>query len=311
MRYGHSSGLRTHYPRLRPITGSRLYGVTWDAVTALTGASGIPTSLTGMASASGHFPFSRIVFDEQVNASSYVAACNAINPVSFIMGEILDSFYVNTYTPAQYSARVTDYLNTLGTKVDLWEVGNEINGEWVAVHTNAPTAQDTADIVTKIYDAYKQVKARGYRAALTLYWSGPPDNGTASCWAQVSNAMIPWATNNIPTDMKNGLDYVLVSFYEDDCKPAATTDWDSVFQTLASMFPNSQLGFGENGTKIAGTAVSVQQNKIDYINKWYSLAVSAPRYINGHFWWYGRQDLLPGNSSNAIWNAYNTVTAAN
>ena len=47
------------------------------------------------------------------------------------MGEILDSFFVKNISTAAYGTRTTEYLNTLGDNVDIWEIGNEINGEWL------------------------------------------------------------------------------------------------------------------------------------------------------------------------------------
>ena len=76
-------------------------------------------------------PTTRIVFDEFVKASEYRPAVEAIHPVSYIMGEILDSFYMPQYSVSKFRARVQEYLNTLGDKVDIWEIGNEINGEWL------------------------------------------------------------------------------------------------------------------------------------------------------------------------------------
>ena len=60
----------------------------------------------------------------------------------------------------------------------------------------------------------------------------------------------------------------------------------SVFQKLASMFPNSKIGFGENGTVYAS-------RKAAYIQRYHAMRFPLPQYIGGHFWWYGRQDFVP------------------
>lgn len=307
-------GQTTRYPRLRLINGPKLYGVTFDTVTKLTGSGSIVECLTNLT----RFPTSRVVFDN-IAASNYTAACSAINPVSYVMGLLVDStdmhMYADpvngTYTAgaSAYSARVKSYLDTLGTSVDIWEVGNEVNGEW-CLTSGAPTTADTANIVAMLLDAYHQVKARGYRTSLTLYYNGPQDNGSASCWSQSANAMLYWASTNVPTEMKNGLDYVLVSFYEEDCTLAAydATTMNSVFASLQTMFPNSKVGFGENGAHPTDTAT----RKISGINYWYGsgMNLTPSNYVSGHFWWYGYQDLLP-YSSNSVWTAFNNATAAN
>ncbi|AZZ35308.1 hypothetical protein CIK05_00320 [Bdellovibrio sp. qaytius] len=249
-----------------------IYGVTLDSVT---NTNAIVTSLKSHAVR----PTARIVFDEYVAASYYKAPVTKIKTAANIMGELLDSYYVKQYTPAQYQARTTEYLNSMQDVVDIWEVGNEINGEWLGT---------TASVVTKMSGAYDQVKARGKKAALTLYYN-------EECWAKPQNEMFTWANNNVPARMKQGLDYVLISYYEDDCNDLQP-NWPVVFAKLAKMFPNSKIGFGETGTTYAN-------RKASYINRYYNMNITEPNYIGGYFWWYYRQDMVP--MSNPLWATLN------
>ncbi len=223
-------------------------------------------------------PTTRIVFDEFVPATDYVNAVNKIGPYSFIMGEILDSFYMKQYTQATFSKRVDEYLNTLGPKVNIWEIGNEINGEWLGT---------TSETVAKMYSAYSKVKARNYKTALTLYYN-------PNCWERKANEMFTWSSANIPTEMKQNLDYVFISYYEDDCNGyrPSQTQWEDVFNKLGQMFPNSKIGFGEIGTtKLA--------KKADMVNRYYRMNISHPRFVGGYFWWYYKQDAVP--RTKALW----------
>jgi hypothetical protein len=249
-----------------------VYGVTVDDVSNL---SAITTSLGRLA----HKPTTRIVFDEFVPASDYVNAVNQISTVSFTMGELLDSFYVKQYSVDAYLKRTDEYLAALGSKVDIWEVGNEINGEWLG---------DTPSVVAKVTGAYDKVKAAGKTTGLTLYYN-------QGCWERSSNEMFAWTQANIPDRMKQGLDYVLVSYYEDDCN-GLQPDWNAVFTRLAAMFPNSKLGMGECGTDVAS-------KKAEYVQRYYTMKVNAPRYIGGNFWWYFRQDMVPYTSP--LWSVLN------
>jgi hypothetical protein len=102
--------------------------------------------------------------------------------------------------------------------------------------------------------------------------------------------------------MKQGLDYVLISFYEDDCN-GISPDWPAVFQQLGDMFPNSLIGFGETGTIYSA-------KKESYINHYYKLHIDHPRYIFGDFWWYfdmnqngGAGDMVPNTSY--LWGVLN------
>lgn len=238
----------------------------------------------------------RLVYDEKVKATEYVASTKEVHKVAFVMGELLDSFYVGKETLASYRARASEYLAAMGDNVDIWEIGNEINGEWLGT---------TANVVAKMQGAYDVMKAKQKRVALTLYYN-------QGCYDDKANEMFTWAAANIPQNMKNGLDYVLVSYYEDDCS-GLKPDWPTVFHKLALMFPNSKVGFGEVGTKIAlkknkQIILSAQDNKAEYIKRYYSMTINEPNYIGGYFWWYGYQDLIP--ATNPLWSVFNNAIGA-
>lgn len=253
---------------LRPIPVP-LFGVTVDSITNL---SQIVDSLHSLS----HKPTTRIVFDK-VSASHYVKAVKKIHNVSFVMGELMDSFYMKDYSVDAYLKRTREYYNALSPDVDIWEVGNEINGDWLG-NRNA--------VITKMVDGYDFIKQHHGRTALTLYHD------------QSSDAMLAWAIKNVPERMKKGLDYVLVSFYEDDQK-GIKPDWNYVFRRLAQIFPNSRIGFGEVGTRYWSL-------KRAYITRYYNLHVSTPRFVGGYFWWYFKQDMVPKNKP--MWRVLNNVT---
>jgi hypothetical protein len=236
----------------------------------------------------------RIVFDEWVSATEYTVAVTQIAAVSKVQGELLDSFYVKDYSVDQYITRTSEYLAQLGDGVDIWEVGNEINGEWLGA---------ASDVTAKISGAYNKVKLQGKKTAITLYYNGSYDGGVATennCWEKPENQMFIWAETNIPDEMKSGLDYVWVSYYEDDCDDIQP-DWQQVFEDLGAMFPNSYIGIGECGT-------TKNNSKETYINRYYKeLSVNHPRYVGGYFWWYGKQDFVP--MTNPLWQTLNTAMA--
>lgn len=249
------------------IPDGRLYGVTVDDVSNL---NAITTSLSRLV----RKPTTRIVFDEYeagVDPEYYTGPATAIHNVSFVMGEILDSFYMPDYPPDRYAARVVDYVSNLGDSVDIWEIGNEVNGEWVG-----------GDVTAKLERAYDIVKGQGKVAALTLYYN-------EGCWESADHEMFRWAEANVPARLKLGLDYVLVSYYEDDCE-GLQPNWQPVFDRLGAMFPNSKIGFGEVGTATAS-------KKAAYLTRYYKMPIQHPRYIGGHFWWYFKQDMVPHTKS--------------
>jgi hypothetical protein len=214
-------------------------------------------------------PTTRVVFDEGIAAANYKDAVTSIHRVSSVMGEILDSLYVATLDVPGYRRRTVDYLDTLGDVVDIWEIGNEVNGEWLGT---------TGDVAAKISAAYDVVKARGKMAALTLYYN-------ADCWTNADHEMFAWSRQNLPPAVKDGVDYALISYYEDDCN-GLQPNWPAVFADMASMFPKSRIGFGE-----CGTLDPVKKSA--YLTRYYGTRIAQPRFIGGFFWWYFAEDMVP------------------
>lgn len=247
-----------------------VYGVTLDSVSRL---QDIVNSLSSLP----RKPTTRIVFDEFVPPQDYRRAVNQIGQVSYIMGEILDSSAMNQYSWQEYKNRVIRYLKFFGPKIQIWEIGNEVNGEWLG---------DPDQVVRKIKTAYKLVKSYGGKTALTLYYN-------QDCWMYPWEEMFQWAETMLPAYMKKGLDYVLISYYENDCNNLRP-DWQKVFNRLGRIFPNSKLGFGEVGTEI-------NSEKADYLRYYYTLPIKHPRYIGGYFWWYFKQDMVP--KTKPLWSA--------
>lgn len=69
--------------------------------------------------------------DKGAKAETYLAATTAISKKTYILAEVLDSAYEFCFSVADHEARWNDYVSTLGDYVDIWEVGNEINGNWL------------------------------------------------------------------------------------------------------------------------------------------------------------------------------------
>lgn len=253
-----------------PAGPAPLYGVTLDAV------DNVPAVVDALSHLS-RTPTVRVVFDEGMDAPHYVGPVVAIRDVAYVMGELADSSTLKQYTAPQLRQRAAAYLHTLGSNVDVWEIGNEINGEW---------AGTTRDVVDKTMAAYEVIKAGGGRTALTLYYN-------EGCAEQPSRAMFDWVQHNLPPRLRDGLDYVFISFYEDDCK-IAPPDWNAVFARLGELFPHAALGFGEVGTRHA-------MRKAALVAHYYGLAIAHPRFVGGYFWWYFRQDMVP--RSRPLWRS--------
>lgn len=246
-----------------------LYGVTIDDTSRL---HAIVDSLKSLSQK----PTTRIVFDEWVAARDYVESVNEIHDVSYVMGEVLDSYYVKDYSVKQYLKRTEEYMDTLGSKVDIWEIGNEINGNWLG---------KTSDVVAKMTGSYDLVEARGGKTALTFFHY------------LSTKKMLNWAEKNVPKRMKQGVDYVFVSYYD---YRKDKLNWNKIFKRFGVMFPNAKLGFGEVGTE----KHALKKSRLKH---YYTMKIDHPNYVGGYFWWYGKQDMVP--KYKPLWKTLNNVIA--
>lgn len=271
-----------------------LYGVTIESVENL---SVIKTSLTGHTKR----PTTRIVFQSGTKASDYASAINSLRDTSYIMGEILDSTALKKSSVDAYKARTRDFVSTYGNKIDLYEIGNELNGSW---------AGQPADINAKVQAAYdvveKEYASSNLRSAVTLnYW--PSSDCYGKSWEDTASF-----ANGMPSEVKNGVDYVLLSFYETACSPRAyPTDQQfiDIFNKLKSTFPGAKIGMGEIGAQGKDDGFSKDPDlaeKQRISNRYYGMhkalkSVLGSRYVGGYFWWYYYQDAVPSNKSNSMW----------
>jgi hypothetical protein len=253
------------------IQDQRIYGVTIDEVTNLNQIVASLAHLPGR-------PMVRIPFDPGMEPADYAQAVDEISRVADIMAQPVDSSEVTGYTPAQYIARFGRYRNAFKDKIAIWEIGNEVNGNWLG----------PLNVVRQdIEGAYAAVRQAGGRTALTLSYE--PDCG---------DDMFAWSARNVPAAMRDGLDYVLVSYYAEDCNGTqpSTAQWTAVFRRLHALFPHANLGFGEVGTN-QGDPVAY---KLAILDRYYGLRIDVPGYIGGCFWWYYAEDMVP-YQRNALW----------
>lgn len=261
-----------------------LYGITvddsWDETAAK--KAQIIEAIKAMAVK----PTVRIVMTDDRKASSYASLFKALHRVAYVMACPVDSDYMKKHTTIQsYVDRFADSYSTLSPYVDLWEIGNEINGEgWLG-----DNKQFVAD---KAYAAYNYISENGGRTVLTSYMFRPGDQ---------SMTMGAWLKKYIPDDMKAGLDYLMVSYYEDD-NGGYQPDWVKVFKEMQSIFPKSKLAIGECGNTAKGATTS---SRIQMAKRYYTMPNPVKNYVGGYFWWNWVKDCVP-HKGNSVWQEINT-----
>jgi hypothetical protein len=258
-----------------------LYGVTVDDVANIRQIAASLRHLPGM-------PTTRIYFDVNEPARYYSTAVRELRPVSYLMGELLDSADETRISPAAYQARVRSYLGAFASQIDLWEIGNEVNGGWTGRYPA---------VSAKLAEAYQQVTARHERTALTLYDDAGCGDGAGEL------GPLAFSRRYVPAAVRDGLDYLFLSYYEDDChgiRPTAAA-WTAYFADLHALYPNALLGFGEIGmnNQVTVRTMAAARSLISY---YYGLPIKLRYYVGGYFWWYYVEDCLP-YTAKPLWRA--------
>lgn len=249
-----------------------VWGLTTDACDGRTGAQ--VTSLKYLPKRT----MLRTVFDmpaDGASAAGYVDCVQRLSAVADIMGQPLDSSYMAGISLADTRTRMDQYLSTLGPYINVWEVGNEVNGNWLG-----------NNVVPKIEAMYDKAKAASKLTAITFYYEPP----SGSQWD-----MIAWIDKNIPAGhrIRAGLNYALVSYYEDQNGGHQLTqaELDTMFMALTTRFPNALVGIGEFGW--GGRIPSNSAAHKALLDRFYSYRVpSVTAFIGGGFFWHFHQTML-------------------
>lgn len=237
-----------------------IYGITVDNVQS-------PDVICAALKALPKRPTVRIVFDPGMDPSDYEFAVTRIGTVADIMASPVDSSWAARIDLEAYTKRFMDYYHTLSHLVDIWEVGNEINGDWQA-----------SDIALRVKNVNGLIKALGGKTHLCFY-------GADNLQSFTNDALTTDTFH--PTDFTS----VGISYYEQD-NDWKEYNWTGNLNELSTKF-TGDIVISECG--VAQKAKKAKLLNHYYGNQWNSLLAQVPRFKGGGYWWYGRNDFMyPG-----------------
>jgi hypothetical protein len=114
----------------------------------------------------------------------------------------------------------------------------------------------------------------------------------------------------VPSAVRNGLDYVFLSYYEDDCKGIrpGRAAWTRYFEQLHALYPHARLGFGEIGMNAPATSRTIRR-AASLMRYYYGLPIRLPYFVGGYFWWYYAEDCVP-HASRPLWSVMRSAFEA-
>lgn len=291
-----SSGASASPTSPRPLPPAPWRGITVDSTEDL-------DQTVAAIAALAETPTVRLVLDPDTSPEDYDEAVARIAPHAHLMGQVLDSTAMAETSAAEAAARAERFVSHFGSRIALWEVGNELNGEWVG--------RSPAEINAKVAAMHAAVRRHGGRSAITLnYWSGP------QCYSKPWEATVPFALG-MPSSLDD-VDVVMLSVYETVCDPIQRPDASALAATLGRLgkrFPRAMLGIGEVGAQgvedgLPRDPTLAERQRI--AQRYYGMhaalkAAVGPRYVGGYFWWYFRQDAATGPRDRSLWGTLNTL----
>ncbi len=209
-----------------------------------------------------------------------------------ILGGTLDTAqWPRLLTPEIYAARARNLAARYKGRVDAWEVGSELNGNWLG-GVRAPLSSDR---VFEIYSAAPAaVRAADPKAEIiaTLYgWEETaPDR---------AHSLSGWLAAYAPRGFGRGVDLVGLDVFPED-NPAGL-GFEREFAELTAALPDrpvflSSFGYVEQD-KVLGywwlSPGEVDAARKDLLLLYTAASCAMPRSVCGGFWWQTLDQMLP------------------
>lgn len=256
---------------MKPLPSGPWHGLTIDDVDA------VPIVIFRLRSFR-HRPFFRLVIDfPERPLADYDAAVSALAAVGYVMVQVRDSYAERSeveggkpLTVDGYAQLFTLMVTRWASKVVLWEIGNEVDGSWLA-----------PDIGEKVRRCQQIAAELGVRTAVTFYLE---EHGRMARWA---------AANRVRCDV------AMISWY-----PLANKrfnpDWTAEALALSAACGHSAVACGEfgsedeNGRQLGDTGTAV------IIRSVHRIVAGHPGWVGGFFFWDFARMCLPKRSKSFI-----------
>jgi hypothetical protein len=211
-----------------------------------------------------------------------------------LMGTIADSFNMYSYLRedtdpswpdgyGNYERWTRRLVEKMGDLVDVWEVGNEVNGEWYGWKDKKykkgdesddrqdPKMRDKREVMRNrikhelslAFKAVHDVRPQALRA-ITLLYNADQDNNKCTEFSEYK--MNDWAGNYLTPEVLSDVDFVLLSYYENpqDCSEV-TKNPDKLWDVLVSLrrkFTGDETVFGFGEISYKATCYRDKENEI-------------------------------------------------
>lgn len=209
-----------------------------------------------------------------------------------VMGCVLDTAqWPKTLTPEAYAERVKNIVLHYKGKIDAWEVGSEINGDWLGGSSSPLGLEQVFKIFMAGAAKAKELDPETETVA-TLYWweATAPDR---------EHSFSGWLKTHAAKGFGKNIDVVGLALFPED-NPAGMS-LERAFDSAAEALPGqklmlSSLGYAEQDALkgywwLAPDDVDGARKDIAILYTTASCAMA--RSLGGGFWWQALEQMLP------------------
>lgn len=209
-----------------------------------------------------------------------------------VMGTVLDTNqWPSELTPRIYSQRTRNLVLHYEDQIKSWEIGVEINGDWLGGHRHPLSQDEVFRIHQAAADQVKQID-EGLETVTTLYWW----DGTAP---DAAHSLLGWLERYQPRGFGRNVDVISLSLWPED-NPVGLA-FDTVFHKVGQIFPDKRIMLGSFGyveeKKLQGywwlTPDDVEAARRDLVILYTTASCAFPKSMCGGFWWQTLDQMLP------------------
>lgn len=197
----------------------------------------------------------------------------------------------STLTPEAYAARVRNVVLRYKGQVDAWEVGAEINGDWLGGARRPLGLDRTFLICAAGADAAKAADPSAETVATLYAWeAAAPD---------AAHSLSGWLQTYVPRGFGRNLDVVGLALYPEDSPVGAA--FERLFEETAAALPAQKLllssfGYVERDVVRGYWWLSpddADAARKDLVALYAAASCAMTRSLGGGFWWQTLDQMLP------------------
>lgn len=328
------------------------WGVTFESEAAPGGSAEDLDSVSQLVNGSRDDGWVRLIFRKGAEPEDYMPLIKEAHRRGLrVLGELRDSFEVKGVRRGEWQGYVSKYVDGLSdTKanprcaageampawlncdVDEWEVGNEVNGEWIVEGDPATVDPDgilgSGEYIHYAADYIKNQKKLKTRVLLTLYWQlGNLENPKFSMFQWLRETFKEGGTPL--SGMESLIDDVGISLYPD--KAPMGVAFDRVLTTLRTTFnrPGQRIMITELGywpehetdpvcqyghiwrvgavTWGADRKAARDEARGEVARLYQAAVLGYPYSGGGTYWWYYLQERGTERKRGAVWNSLHSL----